>query len=142
EVDALPGKTFSGKVVRLAPAFDPTTRMLEAEVQLANPAGELRPGMYGRGSLVLAVHPHTAVVPAEAVQISDRKGYVFVVAHDRALRRPIETGVDAGEWLEVTNGLSGGEEVVIAGADGLSEGAAVRVSRQGEAPDAGVKAAN
>src|SRR5262249_17039688 len=49
ELDALPGKSFGGKVVRLAPAFDPTTRTLEAEVQLANPDGELRPGMYGRG---------------------------------------------------------------------------------------------
>ena len=44
ELDALPGRTFAGKVVRLSPALDPVTRTLDAEVQLDNRAGELRPG--------------------------------------------------------------------------------------------------
>ena len=56
EFDALPGKRYTGKVVRLSPAFDPVARTVDAEVHLANP-GELRPGMYGRGTLITAVHP-------------------------------------------------------------------------------------
>jgi len=52
ELDALPGKSLQGKVVRVAPALDPTTRTLDAEVQLKNDSGELRPGMYGIGAIV------------------------------------------------------------------------------------------
>lgn len=129
EVDALPGKRFAGKVARLAPGFDAVTRTLDAEVDLDNAAGELRPGMYGRGAIRLAVHPRAAVIPVAALQISDKTRYVYVVDGDKAHRRVIETGVDGGEWLEVTKGLAGGEEVVIAGADGLSDGASIRVAR-------------
>lgn len=129
QLDALPGKEYTGKVVRIAPAFDATTRTLEAEVQLANDGGELRPGMYGRGAIQLAVHPHEAVVPVEAVQIADQARYVFVVRGDKVERRAIQTGVDGGDWLEVLSGVKEGERVVVAGADGLSDGAAVRVAK-------------
>ena len=129
ELDALPGNSYSGRVVRLAPAFDPTTRTLQAEVDIANHDGELRAGMYGMGSIVLATHPNVPVVPAIAVQITEGKRYVFTVDGDIVHRREIETGVDGGTWFEVTRGLAPGEEVVIAGADAVSDGAKVRVAR-------------
>jgi len=124
--------------VRLAPTFDPTTRTLAAEVQLKNDSGELRPGMYGQGSIVVDVHPHAPVVPVGAVTISDGASYVFVTQAETVQRRAIETGVDGGEWLEVRRGLAAGEEVVVAGIDGLSDGARVRVARgaTGATPDA------
>jgi RND family efflux transporter MFP subunit len=127
-LDALPGRSFMGKVVRIAPAFDPTTRTLDAEIELPNPRGELRPGMYGRGAIVLEVHPGAAVVSADAVQLSNGKRYVFVVSGDRVQRRQIETGVDGGNWLEVLRGLNSGDEVVTAGGDGLDDGQQVRVA--------------
>jgi membrane fusion protein, multidrug efflux system len=125
--DALPGQTFTGTVIRLAPGFDPTTRTLDAEVELPNPRGELRPGMYGRGAVTIEVHPGAAVVNVNAVQISNGKRYVFVVRGDRVQRRQIETGVDGGNWLEVLRGLNPGDEVVTAGGDGLDDGQQVRV---------------
>jgi RND family efflux transporter MFP subunit len=128
EVDALPGKSFTGKVVRLSPGFDATTRTLDAEVQLDNKEGELRPGMYGRAGVRLGLHPKMPVVPATAVQISDNKRYVFVVENQKALRRIVETGVDGGEWLEIAKGLTPGEAVVVAGADALSDGVTVRTA--------------
>jgi RND family efflux transporter MFP subunit len=131
EVDALPGRSFSGKVVRVAPAFDPLTRTLEAEVLLPNDGGELRPGMYGRGFIRREVHPNTPVVQVNAVQISSGKRYVFVLHDTKVERRSITTGadVDDGKLLEIRAGLSAGEEVVIAGADALADGTVVRVAR-------------
>lgn len=128
ELDALPGRSFKGSVVRLAPAFDPTTRTLEAEVQLANPAGELRPGMYGRAAILLETHPHALVIPATALEVSNRERYVFVVDGDKVARRVIDTGVDGGDWLEVTKGLREGEQVVTAGAEQLSDGSPIRIA--------------
>jgi RND family efflux transporter MFP subunit len=129
ELDALPGKSITGKVVRVAPTLDPATRTLDAEVQISNAAGELRPGMFGRGSIVLAVHPAVPVVPASALQITDGKPYVFVLVNDKVQRRAVELGVDGGTWLEVKSGVKEGEEIVTAGIDGLADGAPVRPSR-------------
>lgn len=131
ELDAMPNRSFAGAVVRLAPSFDPNTRTLEAEVQLPNENGDLRPGMYGRGSIVLETHPQVPVVPVAAVQISSDQKYVFVLHGTKVERRSIATGaeVDDGDSLEVRSGLAPGEEVVTAGADGLSNGTQVRVVR-------------
>jgi membrane fusion protein, multidrug efflux system len=131
ELDALPGRSFLGKVVRVAPSFDPLTRTLDAEVQLANDTGELRPGMYGRGFIRREIHPNTPVVQVNAVQISSGKKFVFVLHGSKVERRRIETGaeVEDGSLLEARSGLSPGEEVVIAGADALAEGSEVRVTR-------------
>jgi RND family efflux transporter MFP subunit len=128
ELDALPGRRFEGKVVRLSPGFDPTTRTLEAEVRIANPKGELRPGMYGRGAIVVDVHREAPVAPVAAVQISGGKKWVFVVEGDVVHRREVESGVDGGTWVEITRGLKRGEELVTAGAEGLAEAAKVRVA--------------
>lgn len=129
EVDAVPGKAFPGKVVRIAPAFDPTTRTLDAEVQLPNEAGELRPGMYGHAFVLVATHRAAPVVDVGAVQIAMDERYVFVLKGDKVQRRVVKTGVDGGTWFEVTQSLAAGEEVVVAGTDGLYDGAQVRVSR-------------
>jgi len=131
EVDALPGRTFSGKVVRLAPALDPATRTLDAEVQLDNRAGELYPGMYGRGAIVIEVHPKMPVVPVTAVVLSNRQAFAFALDPGGAVvhRRALTLGVDGGDWFEVKAGLHAGDEVVVAGAEALSDGMKVRVSR-------------
>jgi RND family efflux transporter MFP subunit len=139
EVDALPGKSLAGKVVRVSPSFDPTTRTIDAEVQLDNKAGEMRPGMYGRGSILLEMHRGSIVVPGAAVQISSGARYLFVLDKDRVVRRSIDIGVDEGDWVEVTRGLNAGDEVVTAGADALSDGAQVRAVRDVD-PYTGAKA--
>jgi RND family efflux transporter MFP subunit len=126
EVDALPGRSFWGKVVRLSPAFDPNTRTLDAEAHLDNASGELRPGMYGRGAIVIETRKG-AVVPDSAVQLAGRRAFVYVLGPGRRVaRRAIELGVDGGTWLEVVKGLRPGEEVVTAGVEVLSEGMEVR----------------
>jgi RND family efflux transporter MFP subunit len=131
EVDALPGKRFSGKVVRLAPTLDPATRTLDAEVQLDNRAGELYPGMYGRGAIVVETHPQMPVVPVGAVVLSNRQAFAFAVdrGSDVVHRRALTLGVDGGDWFEVKTGLKAGEEVVVAGSEALSEGMKVRAAR-------------
>jgi len=131
EFDALPGQSLAGRVVRVSPAFDPVARTLDAEVHLQNP-GNLRPGMYGRGAIVTAVHQGAVVVPVAAVQISNDRSYVYVLQGDKVRRVEVKTGVDGGDWLEVVSGLSPGDEVVTAGTDVLADGSAVRPVRDSE----------
>jgi RND family efflux transporter MFP subunit len=128
ELEALPGRPFLGKVVRIAPGLDPVARTLDAEVHVKNP-GELRTGMYGRCHIVTGSHPGAVVVPALAVQVSDEKRYVFALRGDKVARIEVQTGVDGGDWLEVAKGLAAGDEIVTAGADLLSDGVTVRAQR-------------
>jgi len=129
ELDAAPGTSFHGQVVRITPALDPLTRTVDAEIQIANPALSLKPGMYGRGSVVTGVHRGSIVVPASAVQISNEHRFVFVLKGDRVKRVEVEVGIDGGEWLEVTSGLEADAEIVIAGSDILSDNAVVKAVR-------------
>lgn len=128
-VDALPGRTFTARVTRLAPGFDPVTRTLDAEVLIPNPDGALRPGMYGRAVVVTGLHPAALLVPVGALQRTGSRWFAYVVRAGRAARREVAVGVDEGDALEVTRGLAAGDEVVTAGLDALSDGAAVRVAR-------------
>jgi RND family efflux transporter MFP subunit len=128
EFDALPGKTYRGKVVRVAPSFDPAARTIDAEIRLRNP-GELRSRMYGRAAIVTAIHKGVPVVAASSVQISSDQFIIYVLKGDKVKRTVLQVGVDGGDWLEVTSGLSPDDEVVTAGADALSDGATVRAVR-------------
>ena len=129
DVDALPGRRYEGRVVRLAPSLDPATRTLDAEVQLPNSSGELRAGMYGRAAVVTGLHPGALTVPVGAVQISNNRYFVYVVQGDKVRRREVRLGVDGETWLEVSSGLQAEEEIVTAGLEGLSDGTPVRAAR-------------
>ncbi len=129
ELDDLPGRSFSGTVVRIAPALDVATRTLDVEVQLPNAEGALRSGMYGRASIVVATHEKSMVVPSSAVQITGTgDAFAYVRSGDRASRRRVRLGVDGGSWLEILEGLGAGDEILTAGFDTLSDNALIRVS--------------
>ncbi len=148
ELDAMPGKSYGGRVVRISPAFDPVTRTLDAEVHVKNP-GELRSGMYGRGAIVAEVHKDAVVAPAAAIQLTNDRAYAYVVRGDAVKRVEVTVGVDGGDWLEIAGGLQRGDEIVTAGTDVLSDGSHIRpvrnlnpytgapVASDGSAPAAG-----
>jgi RND family efflux transporter MFP subunit len=129
EVDALAGRSIKGSVTRLAPTLDPATRTLDAEVQIDNASGDLKPGMFGRASIVVANHPGAPIAPATAVQVSAGKRWAFVLKGDKVERREVTIGVDEGDWLEIVKGVVAGEEIVTTGIDSVSDGSTVRAVR-------------
>ena len=125
-LDAALNRVVVGHVERVAPSFDPQTRTLDAEIHVSNADGSLRPGMYGRAAIEVGRHKGVAVVPVEAVQISDDRAYVFVVEGDQVARREVSLGEDLGDRLEVSSGLKPGDEVVKRGIDSLATGMKIR----------------
>ena len=69
------------------------------------------------------------VVPASALQVTEGQKYLYIAVGDKVQRRLVTTGVDEGESVEVTRGLSAEDDLVTAGADGLSDGATVKTER-------------
>jgi len=114
-VDGVPGRTFSGSILRVAESFDLATRSMRVEAELENPTGLLRQGQYGRMSLDLEAHVGVVVVPAEALTTAKRKSSVLVVVDGKVVKRTIRIGADDGIEVEVTEGLAAGEAVVVRG---------------------------
>lgn len=116
-LDAYPGKTFSGKVSRIADTLDPKTRTIQVMTPLANPSGEFRPEMFGR---IHHVHrPQLLpVIPATAVlQQGDGKSVVYVEkAPGEYEHREVQLGPRHQDQVAILDGLKAGQRVVVDGA--------------------------
>jgi RND family efflux transporter MFP subunit len=127
--DALPGQAFAGTVARLSGAIDPSTRTMLVEIDLPNPDGRIRPGLYGQVRLTLEERRGVPALPATAVHYGADGAFVFVAeAGDVARRKAVQTGLNAGGWVEIAAGLGAGERVVTGAPAGLSDGAALRIA--------------
>ena len=124
----LPGRRFTGTLVRTADALDPATRTLLVEVDVPNPAYLLRPGAYTEVHFKLRARASTLLLPVTAL-IFRAEGLRVATIKDgnRAALVPIGLGRDFGEKVEVVSGLSADETVIATPPDSLIDGEVVRV---------------
>jgi len=123
--DAYPGEEFTGHVARIAPVFAPESRQARVELEVPNPDGRLRPGMYVRARVVLARVQAAAIVPRAALVPQEAGHAVYVVAKGGTARLvPVTVGVSDGERVQV-DGLEGVEQVITLGQARLHDGAAI-----------------
>ena len=121
-----PLRRFSGRVTRTARALDPNTRTLLTQVDVPNPDGALRPGMYLRVNLVAARAAPSVLIPGAALVTRNDGPEVALLGQDKAVRyRKVQLGRDYGAEVEVVAGLEGGETVIVRPGDALAEGQAV-----------------
>jgi RND family efflux transporter MFP subunit len=130
EVDAFPGEVFSGRISRIAPVFDPATRTAEMEIEVPNPTGRLKPGMYARVNLTVGTRENALVVPRNAVVDVEGKRGVFVPHENRAQFRTVETGLQDETRVEITGGLTEGARVITTGALALRDGDPIEIPGQ------------
>nr|WP_246189390.1 efflux RND transporter periplasmic adaptor subunit [Pseudoxanthomonas kalamensis] len=126
-VDALPGRTFTGVVARVAPVVDSGSGTFR--VVCGFDGGDLlQPGMFSRIRIDYDTRTDALVVPRVALlDDSQDSQAVYVVRDGKAVRVPIELGYLDGEWAEVRKGLQAGDQVVTAGKIALRDGSAVQV---------------
>ncbi len=121
---------LSASITRTTEALDPSTRTLLVEIDVPNKDHRLQPGMFINASLHLQQHPNALAIPPAAL-VPSKNGQeksVFVVDSGKAKLVPVRTGLDDGLWLEVVEGLTGEEDVVVVGKSGLTDGQAVQSS--------------
>ncbi len=114
--------------VRFAGALEPKTRTMRTESDFPNREGVLRPGMYGQATLLLEKRGSVLTVPPGALLLEGGKTYVFTVVDGKAKRVPVRTGFDDGIRVEITEGLTGNEPVIVTGKSAVQDGAPVKVS--------------
>jgi membrane fusion protein (multidrug efflux system) len=143
-VDALPGRSFKGRVLATDSQVDANGRALQVLAQVSNPGAVLKPGMFARPRVVFSVREGAVVVPEEALVPLGEKQYIFRVedgAEGKKLSRKLEAriGLRLPGRVEVLQGLKPGDTVVTAGHGRLlrGDGLPVRVvdlSRAGGPP--------
>jgi len=127
-IDALGGRSFSGRVRAISPEADEMTRTFAVDVVLANPAGQpLRDGLVVRATLALDTRRNVLAVPREAVLRQSGGGFVFVVEDSVAHRREVRLGPMINDHYVVEGGLIPGDHVVSVGAQNLRDGSRVQV---------------
>jgi len=129
QIDALPGRDFSGRVSAIYPHLDEKTRTLQVEATVPNRDRVLKPGLFARVTLFTGPPRDIVVVPVTAILYDNSHTKLFVVNGDKAHERPVKLGGKYGDLMEITEGLKAAEQVVIVGQNNLSEGVKVNVAR-------------
>ena len=137
---AFPGTVFTGKVGALLPEVNLTTRTIKARVELANPRGELLPGMFASLKFVPVARQLVLQIPTEAIiQTGNRTVVMVAQAGGKFAPVDVEIGAEANGQTEIRKGLTFGQSVVTSGQFLLDSEASLTASatRMGEAPLSG-----
>ena len=145
-VDAFPGEVFHGKVVRKTPVLSQETRTGEVEIEVKNPVGRLKPGMFAKVELSLNQRRNVMLIPEGALVKAAASYGVFRVRSSKGKASiaelvPVQSGARHEGNIEVQGKLEAGDSVVTLGSNLLKDGQRVRIagaasrqSAQGNSP--------
>jgi RND family efflux transporter MFP subunit len=125
-----PENEIHGTITRTTWSLDPATRTLLIEIDLPNDHQVFQPGMFANAKLILEKRPNALTLPTSALIPGQgtEPPRVLVVENKVVHRVPVKVGLDDGVRLEIVEGLTGSEDVVVVGKAGLSDGTKVKAS--------------
>ncbi len=128
-LDALPEHSFEGRIRRIYPTADRGSRLIPVEIALPEDAAGngIRPGYLARIRMAIDERPEVLAVPAAALGEDDDGHFVYRIIDEQLEHRPVVTGVDRGQWTEVTEGLERGDVVLATDPIDLRPGQRVRI---------------
>ena len=132
-LDALPGERLAAEVRKIIPTADRQKATVKVKVRFKEIDPRILPDMNAKVTFLQRPEPGTntertrVTVPKSAIQQRDGKSIVFVFNNGRVLSQPVTVGSDFGDRIEIKQGLAGGEQVIIRGAENLTDGSRVKV---------------
>jgi RND family efflux transporter MFP subunit len=116
-------RSFAGKVWRFTGKVDTATRTMPTEIEVKNPRGVLKAGMYATANLTLDSAPNALAIPIEAVTRTENKASVLLVKGDNTIEdRAITMGMETSSLVEVQSGLNEDDLVVVGNRGQLTAG--------------------
>ena len=113
---AISGAVFKGRVSAILPEVNPATRTIKARIEIANPGGQLVPGMFATVNFTPAARKDVLLVPSEAVIQTGKRSVVVVAQGDGKFATvDVEPGLDSNGQTEIRKGLLAGQKVVVSG---------------------------
>jgi membrane fusion protein, multidrug efflux system len=135
-VDAYAGAEFRGAVYAIEPAIDEQTRTVLVRARVANAQAKLRPGMFARVQLTLAVRPDAVWIPEQAIVPRGQDSFVYRVVDGKAELVKVQTGLRKVGEVEIVAGLTAGEQVITEGTQKIGPGSPVTVMQGAPKPAA------
>src|ERR1043166_3234621 len=114
-VTAFPGTTFSGRVILINSVVDPDSRTVRVRTEVSNPDGRLKPDMFANVQIVTALNRTAISIPQSAVLNDEGKSVVFVAEGDGYKKRQVQPGIQNNDRVEIIDGLTAGDKVVVKG---------------------------
>jgi len=127
DIDALQGQRIIAAVTRVSPIVDPQTGTFKITIEMSDEERRIKPGMFGRISIVYDQHTNVLQIPRSAIIEEDGEKSVFVVNDGKAVRQIVQTGYSKRGMIEISDGLVDDDQVVVVGQIGLKDGADVTV---------------
>jgi membrane fusion protein (multidrug efflux system) len=121
-VSELPGRTFEGAITRFSFALDESTKTMATEIEITNADLALRPGMWATVEIELQREENALLVPAEALVTEKNKNSVFVVQDAKAQKVSVTTGFDDGANVEILEGCSPNDAIIVSGKQSVTDG--------------------
>ena len=126
EVEAFPGEQFRGRVLRISPVVDSATGTIRVTLEVDR-HGRLSPGMFAGVRLVTDVRDNALIMPKRALSLESLADSIFVVEDGVAYRRNVTLGYEEDDRVEVIDGLSANDRVIVVGQDGLTDATPVQI---------------
>jgi RND family efflux transporter MFP subunit len=128
-VSGYPGRQFVGRITRINPTADPTTRQVRIYVSIPNAGRALVGGLFANGRMSSATRMGL-VVPASAIDVRGSAPTVMRVKQGKAEKVQVQIGLSdqSSETIEVISGIVAGDTLLLGAAQGITPGSAVRVS--------------
>lgn len=135
--DAVPHRSFKGKITTINPLVDVATRNVQVEATIANPNNELFPGMFGHVEIIVGKSSRFLVVPQTAINFNPYGAIVYIVRNQDAQQgktvlvakqRFVTTGERRGEQIKILKGLKAGDVIVTSGQLKLKNGSLVAIN--------------
>jgi RND family efflux transporter MFP subunit len=127
-LDAFPARKLAGQVVRTANAIRPSTRTMQIEIDVDNPTGELFAGSYARVAMVLPAAHTGFVLPVEALLFRKEGLSVATVDDGKVVVKEVRAGRDFGDRIELVQGVTAGDAVIVDPPDSIAAGEPVHVA--------------
>jgi membrane fusion protein, multidrug efflux system len=125
QVEAFPGRVFTGKIAYVSPALDQTTRTLSMEALVENTDRVLKPGFFAKGYVALSVDHGVISASDDAVSTLAGVSTVYVVEDGKARQQIVSLGAHTNKRWEVTQGLKGDEILAVSQLNQLATGMSV-----------------
>jgi membrane fusion protein (multidrug efflux system) len=135
-LDALPGRTYEGRVFAINPLVDAAGRAIVIRALVKNADTALRPGMFARVRLLTKEAQDALVLPEQALVPQGEDQYVYRVVDGKAVRSKVEVGQRRDGRVEIVRGVAAGDTIVTAGQLKIRDGTAVTFAATAKTPGA------
>ena len=132
KIDAFPEEKFQGEVVSKGVAVDQISKTLEVKIEILQPEVDIPVGVFARGDILVKTNQEALIISSSALVRKKDGIYVYVIEEGIARQKEVVLGIIQDERVEILEGLSEEEEIVVLGNQELGDGLKVDVLDRGE----------